>query len=284
MKEIKVPIIPSKEYTTISHQKACPIHRHTNCELLFVLSGSIDNSINNMKVAATTGDIIFINDRVNHTIVKTSESYSQRDVYISSANLQEICTTYFDLDFFNYLMSTVQTIQIHTTPELFFSYAQRLQKLQAIADLSAEQKAFAKKAIRIIIISLLGILYEQKQEEAFDDTQNWLQAFLVKIQPPEIFCLPIDEIIKLSNYSHSYFSHHFKKTFQITFKTYINKLRIRYAKSLLSNLKLTIADVAYISGYSNQSHFTQLFKDSTGETPTEYRNKLIDSAPTQVIP
>lgn len=283
MKKVKIPLIPSKEFTTLSHRKGCSIHKHANCELLFILSGSADNIVDKMKTSAVAGDIFFVNDRVNHTLTNTSKSYCHRDVYVSSKKIYEICNTFFDLDFYNYLMSTDEIIQIITSPELFFSYTERLQKIQAVADLSKSQKDFGKKAILVIIISLLGVLYERMQEKTVEKAQSWIQDFLVKIQSPDIFTLPIDEIIKLSNYSHSYFSHHFKKTFQITFKTYINKLKLRYAKSLLSDPKIPIADVAYICGYSNQSHFTQLFKESTGETPTQYRKKILDSSPTQTL-
>lgn len=48
-------------------------------------------------------------------------------------------------------------------------------------------------------------------------------------------------------------------------------LKIDKAKELLHLKHLTIAEVAYHSGFESTAYFTRLFKQKTGKTPTDYR-------------
>ena len=268
-----IPVIrPSKELSTIAHDKGCPAHYHENCEFLFQISGTGETLINDMKAQLSAGDILFINDRVSHTLIKTNEKYRHRDVYISSTRLKELCDTFFDANFYHYLMSTKRIVSIPMEFSVFSSYAKRLQKLQTLTSLYPQKKSSFKKSILTIIISLLGILYENRQNEP-DEKESWLQDFLITINTPEMFTKQIKDLVKDSHYSYTYFSHIFKDTYHQTFKSYLETLRITYAKSLLTDPDSNIVDIALLCGYSSQSHFTQAFKKVTGLTPKEYQKK-----------
>jgi len=60
-----------------------------------------------------------------------------------------------------------------------------------------------------------------------------------------------------------------------TYKDYLIFLRIESAKKLLSDYKLSIADIAIMVGYGNISYFIKVFKDMNGITPAKYR-ELVD--------
>ncbi len=49
---------------------------------------------------------------------------------------------------------------------------------------------------------------------------------------------------------------------------YVIQQRVERAKSMLSKTDLTIADIAFQTGFSSQSHLTQQFKRITGMTPS----------------
>lgn len=54
----------------------------------------------------------------------------------------------------------------------------------------------------------------------------------------------------------------------------INKIRIERSKQLLSNLNMSILDVAQSVGFPYQNYFAAVFKKFTGKTPTDYRRNL----------
>src|SRR5690606_4789195 len=50
----------------------------------------------------------------------------------------------------------------------------------------------------------------------------------------------------------------------------LRSFRINKAIDLLCNSSLSIGEIAYTTGFKNQSNFTKTFKDLTGKTPSEY--------------
>lgn len=271
-----IPTIPTNELTTEARDLDCSAHRHVNCEILLIVRGSIINTVNNISVTAQPGSIFFINNAVTHSLKQTETNYEHRDIYISSDRIKNICNNYFDENFYQFLMSTDKMIQINLSFEMFSSFLSRLEKNQTLYSLKKEKRDAIKKSNLNIIISLLGILYEESIDyQSFENT--WMPEFLGKIQSPKIFTRPIAKIIEMSGYSASYFSHLFTKTFNMPFKTYITKLRINYAKFLLNSSNFSIVDIALDCGFSTQSHFTQAFKAIVGMTPLKYRQSKIKS-------
>ena len=53
-------------------------------------------------------------------------------------------------------------------------------------------------------------------------------------------------------------------------RDFIRTHRLEQAGRLLQSKKLNISDVAYTTGFSNLSHFSNTFKDFYGMTPSEY--------------
>lgn len=52
---------------------------------------------------------------------------------------------------------------------------------------------------------------------------------------------------------------------------YLRRVRVEHACTMLADTPRTLAQVAYRSGYADQSHFTRQFKRAVGVTPGEYR-------------
>lgn len=69
-----------------------------------------------------------------------------------------------------------------------------------------------------------------------------------------------------------YLSVLFKKETGHNLSEYVTSCRIEKAKQLLRDSNLKIADIAGICGFHNNRYFMTLFKQRTGQTPTEFRN------------
>ena len=66
----------------------------------------------------------------------------------------------------------------------------------------------------------------------------------------------------------------FRKFHGRTIGEYTQRLRVSHASKLLVEREKELADIAYESGFSDQSHFNRLFKRFTGMTPAEFRRSL----------
>jgi AraC-like DNA-binding protein len=87
--------------------------------------------------------------------------------------------------------------------------------------------------------------------------------------------LSLKEISKGLDISPSYLSREFSKYFEdLSFGDYIRKQRIDKAVELMQNKSYSLTDIAYLTGFSDQSHFTRIFKKNTGQNPSDYRKKL----------
>jgi hypothetical protein len=83
------------------------------------------------------------------------------------------------------------------------------------------------------------------------------------------------DLKKISNdleLNSSYLSREFSKYFEdLNFGEYVRKLRIEKAIVLIQYSTYTLTEIAYMTGFSDQSHFTRIFKQSTGKNPSAYR-------------
>lgn len=69
-----------------------------------------------------------------------------------------------------------------------------------------------------------------------------------------------------------YFGKCFKKETGISFGEFYSRLRIEFAKSLISRGKLRVYEISEKLGFSDPDHFTRRFREITGLTPSEYKN------------
>ena len=67
----------------------------------------------------------------------------------------------------------------------------------------------------------------------------------------------------------------FKNETGETFAAYVRRLRVERARRLLDTTDYEIAQIAYRTGFSSQSHLQTAFKSATGLTPREWRMREI---------
>lgn len=66
----------------------------------------------------------------------------------------------------------------------------------------------------------------------------------------------------------------FRRFHRETIGDYVQKLRINYASKLLLDKEIPLCEIAYSAGFSDQSHFTRIFKRHLGITPGAFRNSM----------
>jgi AraC-like DNA-binding protein len=87
--------------------------------------------------------------------------------------------------------------------------------------------------------------------------------------------LSLKEISKNLEVHPSYLSRQFSKYFEdLSFGEYIRKLRIEKAIQLIHFPTYSLTEIAYLTGFSDQSHFTRIFKKHTGKSPSAYRKSI----------
>ena len=85
--------------------------------------------------------------------------------------------------------------------------------------------------------------------------------------------LYLDYIAEVFHTSPKYFSSYFKKTFDINYVDYLNKVRLAHARELLKHTSYSVTEIGEKTGYLNASTFATTFKKYYGISPSEYRKR-----------
>lgn len=83
--------------------------------------------------------------------------------------------------------------------------------------------------------------------------------------------ITLEEIGFKLNTTPEYLGTLFHKEMGVTFSTYMKNYRINKAKELLCGTQLKLYEIAERVGYSDSKYFSKVFKEATGQLPTEYR-------------
>jgi AraC family transcriptional regulator len=79
------------------------------------------------------------------------------------------------------------------------------------------------------------------------------------------------ELANVAGMSLNYFCEQFRETTGLTAHQYVLKRRIQRAKQFLHNPDFTVAMVTAATGFTDQSHFTKVFRRLVGVTPVQFR-------------
>ncbi|WP_276373799.1 chromate resistance protein ChrB domain-containing protein [Chryseolinea sp. H1M3-3] len=127
------------------------------------------------------------------------------------------------------------------------------------------------------IENLLVDVYKKFLKQKSGKTPAWARELkeIIQDQIDTNLTLNLKELSQSLNVHPSYLSREFSKYFDdLSFGDYIRKLRIEKAILLLNDSKHTLAEIAYLTGFSDQSHFNRIFKKYTGKSPALYRKSL----------
>lgn len=85
--------------------------------------------------------------------------------------------------------------------------------------------------------------------------------------------MTLEAVARIFGYSPAYLSRMFQKYAGITFKSYLQSIRLRYALKDLESGKYSITETALRNGFSGSKGLARAFQKTYGMLPSEYREK-----------
>lgn len=105
--------------------------------------------------------------------------------------------------------------------------------------------------------------------------ENRLQELLNQQQPYLTQGIVLADLAEKLNISSRDLSYHINHTYGMNFNTWINTLRIEYAKKLIGRTpRPSFEEIAEQSGFSDKTKFSRIFKQITGFLYRDYINQL----------
>ncbi|SCP98839.1 helix-turn-helix domain-containing protein [Anaerobium acetethylicum] len=159
-------------------------------------------------------------------------------------------------------------------PEIAFSmcdsYIMKIEQLKNLLELQPLVEG-AKSTFAIMVNDLKQ---RNKKDKEMSNTHP-----LVKETKDYIFFhlhgkITLNEVAKQLHVRSNYLSDLFRKYEGISFTDFVLQEKLVLIKNLLTYSKYSYNDIAFYLGFSSQSHLGNFFKNSTGMTLKQYRNKF----------
>ncbi|WP_368250779.1 AraC family transcriptional regulator [Enterococcus sp. 2201sp1_2201st1_B8_2201SCRN_220225] len=256
-------------------------HWHREMEILYILNGELEVTVERRRFLAEEGDILFIPPNLIHGATKHQKSNCAFfalvfDPYFIESHLSDtIQQSYFDpiinhssqhIIHANRETPNIEALRNHVS-EMIESFA--LKENHFELSLKAHMFFFFKE-----LYSEKDLLfrYDHSQERKNEITSYKCKKILLYMEENYQKRITLNDISEYMGYSREHFCRFFKKNFKMSFFSYLNIMRIRKAEYLLLNTQLKIIDIALECGFEDPNYFTTVFKAETNLTPSAYRN------------
>ena len=261
----KKPLLVTNCGYFITHNDHYKLRQKDNCFLLVYLhKGSIEYYIDNKKHLIKEKSVLIIPNnqfiKINYLNDSTNARYFiyfnglYADDYLSQLNL--LNKQYFSVD------ETCGNIIIDIIKKIIDDFH--------INDLDIDVNR------TYMLLKLLTVISDFQNEE-YDSTATIINRIALKMNDEYDIPYSQKHYAHLAAMSHSTFLRNFKKYKNCTPMEYMNNIKIKKAKTFLSETNLPIGKIASSIGIDDPLYFSKFFKHATGQTPSEFRknNKLL---------
>ncbi len=226
-------------------------HFHKNYELIYVVKGNIECTVNNSSFSLKEGDFGLCLPYAVHSIQPQSNTkywvmvFSEDFIHTfgKQTSQKKAATIAFTCD------PSVKEFLLHN---LIYSQNTSIYLLKSC--LYAVCNEFKK-----------SVVLEENKE-----TQN-IDAICSFLEQKHTENISLKDLSQLLGYDYHYVSRYFNSMFNMSFTEFLNTYRIQTALSLLEEDGKKIVDIAYESGFKSVRNFNYCFKKSMGMTPLEYK-------------
>lgn len=219
--------------------------------LSFRTTGKAHYTFNERELSVNKGDVLFVPENIGYNITAESEK-----LYVIHFKLPQETQDYLEV------FHMADYAKIHQLFKTCYEIWKRKQPGYYFQTLS-------------IFYNILGQISASRALEAPTLLHPKLKPAMDYIHShyttPDIDVLTL---CRLTNLSDTWFRKLFMKCYGVKPITYLNTLRINYAKELLSSGYYTVETIAEMTGFKNPKYFCTVFKQYTGLPPSVYKNEM----------
>ena len=121
---------------------------------------------------------------------------------------------------------------------------------------------------------LLEVFNKYLKQQGSKKAPVWAKEIkeMIQDQIDTNMSLSLQQVSEELKINPAYLSREFSKYFEnLSFGDYIRKMRIEKAIHLMETTDYSLTEIAYLTGFSDQSHFNRIFKKQMGMRASEYK-------------
>lgn len=252
-----------------------PWHQHIELEMILMTEGQGTSYVGNYVGNYNVGDIFFLGSNLPHTFQKSTEEM------VASAVVVQFTEDFWGKDFMELPecrqlkklfdisqkgLRVKDSVKIKLKPMIeqleHTAGFQRILQLCNCLIVIADKTSYERLSTQDIL------QFNPKQKERIDaifqyTIQHFQEAFSV------------NDVAKNVNMSVPAFCSYFKKCTKKTYIDFLNEVRIGHACKQLMDTQMTVAEIAYESGYNTLVNFNKQFLKLKKSTPSNYRKAFM---------
>ncbi len=270
----------SANVSFIKHERYTPLflHEHAFFEMIYVFSGSCENTIEGTPIHMKQHDICIIAPGVSHTLGVFDDESIIINVIIRKSTFKEV---FFDIFTDDAALS------------LFFSHILYAKDSNSYIFFATQGNALLHSTINLFLTE--GIIQEQYSVKAMENLLRTIFCQLLRsheaivskkavAQSSEIYKIlryiqnhykdvTLNELAEQFNYSPTYIGNMIKRQTGTSFIKIVRDIRLTKACAMLRETNLQINEICYQVGYESTEFFIRTFKQTYQCTPGEYRRQ-----------
>lgn len=265
------------DYKRMKPAEQLPLHKQDTWELTYVTCGKGKRIMGDTVTDFVEGDLAFIPPHIPHCW-KFDDNHTDADGLIGHYTI------------------TFRTEFIDRCTSAFPELTERLDQLKSIATVISfdpnttavigdmlHKMAREQRTELLPYMFRLLLLISKSERDAVvvgrtpetDRTSERINKIKEFSQQNFARTVTIDMIAEHVGMNRSSFCTFFKKATGQTYITYLNKLRVDRACSLLRQGNFNVTEVCYMVGFNDVPYFNRCFKNNRGMSPKEYADGVI---------
>ncbi len=238
---------------------------HTNPEIIYIAKGEGKVICASEAIGAKKGDIFIIPPETIHQIIQVNSL----EYYFIITDLKFWTDNGLNPDDY-YFEKRISDSKTETLINDAISARERL-----YTDNSDISRAILRNTILTLIIDICknhAVKAEDDRKAKIKNSDSYVKSAMQYINKNFNRPLTTVEIAESVGISQSYLSREFKRCTGETVVNYINILRCKRASQLIMQ-GYSVTNAALECGFESGSYFSQIYKKTTGQSPSDIKNK-----------
>jgi AraC-like DNA-binding protein len=259
-------------------------HQPDHLEVFFMESGRVGYEVDGHAREIKKNDVVVVGEGIHHRVLSAHARNRGARIAVLSFLPQLLLSANPAGDDLHYLMpfsmlgSSALDVSnvISGTPALsrdIFDCIQRV--LKAMPGDSERSRLAARTYLRMILFALTDYYWDLRVARGaarrIREEFKRLGPAIQHVQENYARPIPVTQVARLCAMSQTCFMEVFKQVTGQTFGVYLKRFRIGKAQELLITTGKTLSEISYETGFCDQSHFGDVFRQVTGTTPLVYR-------------
>ena len=263
------------------------LHMHDFIEIAYVMFGEGEHQIAGQSFPVRKGDLYIINPGVSHRFVSNDE-YADDDFMVCNIDFSTdligeatlrlrkqikiddvfLYSAFFEnsnaVPFYHIRLDSNSMAQVERIYEDIYNEYQ-------LKQVGYEHIVFSH--LMILLVLVLRMITGHDRYDSGNSYEKEIIKHAIRYIDEHYTesTLTLEDVASRAFLSKNYFGKLFRKYAKQKFTTYVQNKRITAACELLASSDRKIIDIIEMVGYHDVKYFNEIFKRTTGKTPSEYR-------------